>query len=44
MEKEIKIKTLILVCHRGYYVCTMIEYVARVTNNRRRDIVRKCIL
>lgn len=24
-----------------YYVCTMIEYVARATNNRRRDIVKK---
>ena len=24
-----------------YYVCTMIEFVARVTNNRRRDIVKK---
>ena len=24
-----------------YYVCTMIEYVARITNNRRRDIVQK---
>ena len=22
-----------------YYVCTMIEFVARVTNNRRRDVV-----
>ena len=27
-----------------YYVCTMIEYVARVTNNRRRDIVAKLSL
>ena len=24
-----------------FYVCTMIEYVARVTNNRRKDIVEK---
>ena len=24
-----------------YYVCTMIEYVARATNNRRKDVVRK---
>lgn len=24
-----------------YYVCTMIEFVARVTKNRRRDIVKK---
>ena len=24
-----------------YYVCTMIEFVARVTNNRRCDIVKK---
>ena len=24
-----------------FYVCTMIEYVARVTNNRRRDIIKK---
>lgn len=24
-----------------YYVCTMIEYVARVTDNRRNDIVKK---
>ena len=24
-----------------YYVCTMIEYVARATNNRCRDIVKK---
>lgn len=24
-----------------YYVCTMIEYVARITNNRRKDVVEK---
>lgn len=24
-----------------YYVCTMIEYVARVTNNKRKDVVKK---
>ena len=24
-----------------YYVCTMIEYVARATNNRRRDVIKK---
>lgn len=24
-----------------YYVCTMIEFVARATNNRRRDVVKK---
>lgn len=24
-----------------YYVCTMIEYVARKTNNRRKDIIKK---
>ena len=24
-----------------YYVCTMIEFVARVTNNRRKDVVKK---
>lgn len=23
-----------------YYVCTMIEYIARVTNNRRKDVVK----
>lgn len=24
-----------------YYVCTMIEYVARLTDNRRKDVVKK---
>lgn len=24
-----------------YYVCTMIEYVARATNNRRKDVIKK---
>ena len=24
-----------------YYVCTMIEFVARATNNRRKDVVKK---
>ena len=24
-----------------YYVCTMIEFVARVTNNRRKDVIKK---
>ena len=23
-----------------YYVCTMIEYIARVTNNRRKDVIK----
>ena len=24
-----------------YYICTMIEFVARTTNNHRRDVVKK---
>lgn len=24
-----------------YYVCTMIEFVARVTNNRRKDVIKR---
>ena len=24
-----------------YYVCTMVEFVARVTNNRRKDVIKK---
>lgn len=24
-----------------YYVCTMIEYISRITDNRRRDVIKK---